>query len=103
MNVVWLDVEREVRRAEQGDPAYEKRIAQMHKLELLDEMMDFQDERTRVGHLTPRMMIRGRILFKTLEARAETRALQVLARSYHRHLKLELEEYLKSQKVRERG
>lgn len=91
MNVVWLNSVKEARKIEQGDPAYQKRIQKMDKLELLEEMMRFQEERTQAGHLTLPLILRGQILFKALEERAETRELTQLARSYRKHLKLELE------------
>lgn len=94
-NVVSLNVVREMRKVETGDPDYEKRIFHMSKLELLEEMMHFQEERSSLGHLSLKMMIQGQILFKALEDNAETEELKSLSRSYRRHLKYELEAYLK--------
>ncbi len=99
-NVISLNALREIRRTQKADPsyqAYKAKIQKMNKLELLDEMMNFQEERSKIGHLTPSMMILGQILFQALETQAETQELQTLTRSYRRHLKYELEEYLKFQ------
>jgi hypothetical protein len=40
------------------------------------------------------MMARGKHLFKALEERAETRELQLLAKSYRRHLEHEMSQRL---------
>jgi hypothetical protein len=40
------------------------------------------------------MMARGKYLFKALEERAETQELQLLARSYRRHLEHEMSQTL---------
>lgn len=95
-NVVSLNAVREIRKIKGGDPAYQALVLQMDKLELLEEMMRFQEDRSRLGQLTLKMMIRGQILFKALEENAETEELRALARSYRRHLKFELDAYLKS-------
>jgi len=71
---------------------YRARIQGMEKLELLEEMVRFQEERSRVGKLTPQMMHQGRHLFQALETSAETKELRILAGSYRRHLEIELEE-----------
>ena len=93
--IVLLKVVREMKKAEQGDPAYQARILKMDKLALLEEMMNFQEERSRLGHLTLTMMVQGQILFRALELAAETEELKELAGSYCRHLKYELQEHLK--------
>ena len=92
-NVISIQAVREKKRIEQGDPDYQKLVASMDKVELLEEMMRFQEQRSKEGELTLPLMIRGRILFKTLEKNAETQELRELAKSYRRHLKLELEHY----------
>lgn len=80
------------------------RILGMDKVELLEEMMVFQEERASVGELTVTMMVRGQILFKALEDAAETEELRSLTRSYRRHLRFELEAFMKSQpQVREKA
>ena len=88
-NIVSLKAVREIKDAE-GDIAYKAKILGMDKLELLEEMVRFQEERSRVGHLTPQMMIQGKVLFKALEDSAETNELRMLTRSYRRHLEFEL-------------
>jgi len=76
--------------------AYRARILVMEKAQLLEEMVAFQQERSRVGQLTRSMMVRGKYLFRALEERAETNELRILARSYRRHLEFELDELAKS-------
>jgi hypothetical protein len=94
--IVSLQVVREIRKAENGDPDYQIRVLEMNKLELLEEMMRFQEERSQTGELSLRMMIQGQILFKALEEAAETAELKDLTRSYRRHLKYELEAYFRN-------
>jgi len=96
-NVVSLNKIRAIRKAKNRNPAYHARILSMNKVELLDEMMLFQQERSQLGHLSVEMMVRGQILFKALEKSAETKELHQLARSYRKHLQLELEAFLKTQ------
>lgn len=94
-NVVSLKAIREVRDAEQGDEAYKALILSMDKLELLEEMIRFQEERSKLGELSVSMMVRGKYLFKALEETAETQEMKILTRSYRRHLEHELADYLK--------
>lgn len=75
--------------------AYKAMILGMDKQELLEEMVRFQEERTKVGQLTAEMMVNGQCLFKALEEAAETPELQILTRSYRRHLEYEYQAYLK--------
>ena len=96
-NIVSLKAVREIKEAE-GDMAYHARILGMDKLELLEEMVRFQEQRSHIGHLTPQMMIQGKLLFKALEDSAETNELRLLTRSYRRHLEFELSAYLKNEK-----
>ena len=77
------------------DLAYEARIKAMSKLELLEEMVRFQEERSGIEELSPSMMVRGKTLFRALEQTAETDELRLLARSYRRHLEYELADFLK--------
>lgn len=72
---------------------HEMMYSQMDKLELLEEMVKFQEERSLRGHLTLEMMQRGLVLFEYLERSAETEEMRLLTRSYQRHLKHELENY----------
>lgn len=94
--VLSLKAARELRSAEETELQYQAEILVMSKLELLNEMVRFQEERSSRDALTPEMMVRGKILFAALERNAETEALRVLTRSYRRHLELELQEYLKT-------
>lgn len=90
LNVVSLEQFRRSKSITDLDPDYARVIDKMTKLELLDEMIRFQEERTRLGHLPHKMMVRGRHLFDALERNAETREMRLLARSYKRHLEHEL-------------
>lgn len=92
-NIVSLQAAREIKEAETEDQAYRALILSMDKLELLEEMVRFQEERTRLGHLTLAMMVKGRYLFKALEDTAETQELKILTRSYRRHLDFEIQDY----------
>ncbi|MCC7442273.1 MAG: hypothetical protein IT285_11605 [Bdellovibrionales bacterium] len=98
-HLVSLQAAREIRKAKEDDTAYHARLLAMDKLELLEEMVRFQEERSRVGFLTPSMMIRGRTLFHELEKTAETRELLILTRSYRRHLEFEMADYLRKGKA----
>lgn len=96
-NVVSLKAAREIKTAQNDDLAYHAQILGMDKLQLLEEMVRFQEERSRVGVLTLQMMVRGRLLFKALEENAETQELKILTRSYRRHLEYELAAYREKQ------
>lgn len=96
--VLSLKAARELRSAEEAELQYQAEILVMSKLELLNEMVRFQEERSSRDSLTPEMMVRGKILFSALERNSETEALRVLTRSYRRHLELELKEYLQTGK-----
>ena len=92
-NVVNLATTREIKAAEAEEYAYRAKILAMDKLELLEEMVRFQEERSQRKSLSLDLMIRGRHLFKELEERAETQELRHLTRSYRRHLDLEIDQY----------
>jgi hypothetical protein len=92
--VVSIQAAREIKEAQAQDESYRLKILSFDKLELLEEMVRFQEERSRVGELTPTMMIRGKILFKALEETAETQELRLLTRSYRRHLEHELTAFM---------
>jgi hypothetical protein len=95
--VVSLKAVREIKDAQGEEHAYRARILTMDKMELLEEMVRFQEERSRTGHLTVSMMTRGQVLFKALEDSAETQELRLLTRSYRRHLEYELTAHKKAQ------
>jgi hypothetical protein len=94
-NVILLKAVREMKSGKDEENAYHARILGMDKLELLEEMVRFQEERTIVGQLTFPMMVKGKILFKALEGAAETQELRTLTRSYRRHLEYEMSDYIK--------
>lgn len=96
-NVISLNTVRKIKEAERDDLAYQSQILSMTKLELLDEMVRFQEERSKMGSLTVAMMVRGKHLFKALEDAAETQELRILSKSYRRHLEHELAAHLESQ------
>lgn len=89
-NVISLRSFKVLKAEEEADLAYRAKILSMNKLELLEEMVAFQEERTRHGELTFEMMNKGKYLFKSLEEVADTQELKLLARSYRRHLEFEL-------------
>ena len=93
-NVVDLSLERSKRGSAKHDPYYQMNINRMSKIELLEEMVRFQEERTAKGSLTLTIMVRGRILFRALETHAETDELRLLASSYRRHLDHEIDNSL---------
>jgi hypothetical protein len=90
-NVVDFVAERNRRGNVKSDPFYQTQINRMSKIELLEEMVRFQEERTSKGGLNLTMMVRGKILFLALELHAETEELKLLASSYRRHLEHEIE------------
>lgn len=99
-NVVVLKAVRELKKASEDELSYEARILAMDKVQLLEEMMAFQSERSKSEKLSLKLMIQGRVLFRALEQRAETEELRILAKTYRRHLKFELEAYHKASGVR---
>ena len=68
---------------------YKAKILGMDKLELLEEMVRFQETRSRIGGLTPQLICEGLVIFSVLEHTAETNELRLLTRSYRRHLEYE--------------
>lgn len=77
-------------RAVSNEAAYKTRLSTMSKVELLEEMVRFQEERKMRGELTQQMMHEGRLLFKALEDCADSQELKILSRSYRAHLEREL-------------
>lgn len=94
-NVVSIRAVRQMREAEANDREYFSKIKCMDKMELLEEMVRFQQERAHLGELTLSLMVKGRILFKALEENAETHELKLLTHSYRRHLEYELAAFIK--------
>ena len=69
------------------DAAYDQYLSSMDKLELLEEMVNYQTRRSELGILTPELQSRGIPLFTRLAASAETHELKTLAQGYLTHLK----------------
>ncbi|MBL7714011.1 MAG: hypothetical protein JNL01_01000 [Bdellovibrionales bacterium] len=97
-NIVSLSKFKVLKAAEDQEMAYKARILGMDKLQLLEEMVRFQEEKANAasGKMSVEMMIRGHYLFKQLEEHAETQELRILTRSYRRHLEMELAEVKKA-------
>jgi hypothetical protein len=72
------------------DPYYQAKVNGMHMAELLEEMVAFHEKRSGKTRLSLTLMVRGRILFSALEAKATTRELRLLASSNRRHLEHEI-------------
>ncbi|MBS1961165.1 MAG: hypothetical protein JST04_03035 [Bdellovibrionales bacterium] len=89
-NVISIRAFKALRDQDNEELAYRARILSMSKVELLEEMVRFQEERKTVGTLTPSMMLRGRHLFRALEESADSQELKILSRSYRRHLDYEI-------------
>lgn len=85
--------------ADKLERSYINDIAKLDKVSLLNEMVKFQEDRSRLGQLTPEMLIRGKILFRALELSADTIALKSLTKAYRRHLELEYLERVKKEIV----
>lgn len=77
--------------------AYQAQILSMSKVELLEEMVRFQEERKSEGKLTSNLMFKGKYLFKALEECADSQELKILSRSYRRHLDYEIAALRKNQ------
>jgi hypothetical protein len=89
--LIDLVAERNKRGMARHDPYYQILINRMNKMELLEEMVRFQEERSKKDNLSLTMMVRGKILFHALELMAETDELRLLASSYRRHLEHEID------------
>ena len=92
--IIDLELERKKRGLIPHDPTYQIKINKMDKMELLEEMVRFNDSRSKGEKMSLALMIQGRILFKALELMAQTQELRLLAGSYRKHLEHELEEKL---------
>lgn len=90
-DILDLSAARASREAQKGIDEYAARLKHMDRLELLEEMVRFQEERSLFGTLTAQMCVRGHILFKMLEIAAETHELRLLTSSYRKHLVYEAE------------
>lgn len=90
-NVISLRSFKALKETNEEELAYHAKILSMSKVELLEEMVRFQEERKTLGVLNHPMMIKGRHLFKALEENADSQELKILSRSYRRHLDYELQ------------
>jgi hypothetical protein len=95
-NVISLHQARILKKEQEAELTYRAKILSMDKLSLLEEMVKFQEARSKNGKLTLQMMVQGKYLFQELEHQADTQELKILARSYRRHLDHELDHYKKS-------
>lgn len=89
-NVISIRAYKAFKETEVEELAYQAKIMSMDKVQLLEEMVRFQEERKVLGTLDHPMMIRGRHLFRALETAADTQELKILSRSYRRHLDYEI-------------
>jgi hypothetical protein len=89
-NVVSLRAFKALRQTDEHELAYQAKILSMSKVELLEEMVRFQERRKVVGFLTYELMIEGRHLFRALEETADSQELKILSRSYRRHVEYEI-------------
>ena len=76
-----IRIDQEMRNAE-----YERKVASMDKVTLLDEMIRFQDEQMKSREPSREQLIRGRILFQALLRTAETEELRKLSGDYKTRL-----------------
>ena len=90
-NVISIRAFKALRETDVEELAYRARILSMSKVELLEEMVRFQEERKTVVSLTPLLMLKGRHLFRALEECADSQELKILSRSYRRHLEYEIQ------------
>lgn len=89
-NLVSLARFREKQKVNREVQDYQELLGRMDKLELLEEMVRFQEWRSKSGELTAEMIVKGLILFPLLTKMAETKELRLLTTSYARHLEYEL-------------
>jgi hypothetical protein len=89
-NVVSIRAYKAIKDQDNEELAYRAQILSMSKVELLEEMVRFQEERKALGTLTSPLMLRGLHLFRALEQSADSQELKILSRSYRRHLEYEI-------------
>lgn len=73
---------------ERKEDFWNKKYMPMEMPELLEEMVNFNDERGKTG-LTKALCVQGIVLFGFIESRCNTPELRGLASSYRRHLEHE--------------
>jgi hypothetical protein len=74
---------------------YEDKLKKMDRLDLLEEMVRYQEQRSNEKSLTLKIIYDGLALFKLISETCETPELRLLSQSYHRHLSDQLTYYLK--------
>ncbi|MBC7385010.1 MAG: hypothetical protein H7301_02470 [Cryobacterium sp.] len=89
-NVISLRAYKALKNSDSEILAYQAKILSLSKVELLEEMVRFQEERKVLGKLSPDLMEKGRHLFRALEETADSSELKILSRSYRRHLDYEI-------------
>lgn len=89
-NIVSLRAFKISKQIDSEDLGYRAKILSMGMPSLLEEMVLFQEERKAAGIMNLPMMHRGLHLFRALEEHAESKELQILSRSYRRHLEYEI-------------
>jgi hypothetical protein len=97
LNLIDLATERKKRAWINHDPEYQLTINRMSKLELLEEMVRFHEKRPAHGEMSFDLLVKGRILFRSLAFAAETAELRLLTGSYLRHLDEEITLRLKKE------
>ncbi len=95
--IIDLDGFKKIQTSRKTHSEYQLYIDSLDKLDLLNEMIRYQQHRTEVGQLTPEMMTKGMVLFRALELEAESEGLRSLAGSYRRHLEHEMADHLVNQ------
>ena len=68
------------------DSSYVAKIQAMSKIDLLEEMVDFQSARNRSKGLTPELIKRALPLFEALAKTADSAELRILSQCYFNHL-----------------
>lgn len=89
-NVISIRSFKAMKESDEDALAYQAQILSMNKVELLEEMVRFQEARKAEGKLTSDLMFKGKHLFKALEECADSQELKILSRSYRRHLDYEI-------------
>jgi len=75
------------------DPLFQKQVDRMDRLQLMEEMIKYNDKRKESKDPNGLFwIIRGIILFTAIEHKCETNDMKALASSYRRHLQIQLDE-----------
>jgi hypothetical protein len=76
------------------DEAYSQKLSTMDKLQLLEEMVNFNDKRDKLG-LSVKSITEGLVLFKLLQTNAETVELREVSTRIINDLQSHLDKYKK--------